>query len=134
MIGSLDIGASALTAQRARMDTIAGNVANMNVTRNARGEASPYRRRYPVFAQGHPANVTQPGVHLKSIEHDRSPFRRVHEPGHQDAGPDGYVLYPNVDLAVEQVNMLEASRAYEANVTMLETTKAMISATLRLIA
>src|SRR5262245_45946946 len=134
MFDSLDIGASALSAQRARMDTIAGNVANLNTTRNERGELAPYRRRFVVFAPGQQNHLGKPGVHLKSIEQDRSPFRKVYDPGNRDAGPDGYVQYPNVDLAIEQVNMLEASRAYEANVTMMETTKAMISATLRLIA
>lgn len=134
MFDSLDIGASALAAQRARMDTIAGNVANINTTRNERGELAPYRRRFVVFAPGQAGAEGRPGVHLKSIELDHSPFRKVHDPGNRDAGPDGYVQYPNIDLAIEQVNMMEASRAYEANVTMMETTKAMISATLRLIA
>jgi flagellar basal-body rod protein FlgC len=134
MFDSLDIGASALSAQRARMDTIAGNVANINTTRNERGELAPYRRRFVVFSPGQPGAEGRPGVHLKSIEQDRSPFRKVYDPGNRDAGPDGCVQYPNIDLAIEQVNMMEASRAYEANVTMMETTKAMISATLRLIA
>ena len=65
---------------------------------------------------------------------DASPFQKRYEPGHPQADKDGYVLYPNIDMAVEYVNMLEASRAYEANVTMMETTKAMINSTLRLIA
>jgi flagellar basal-body rod protein FlgC len=134
MFDSLDIGASALTAQRARMDTVAANVANLNTTRNENGELAPYRRRFVVFASGRPGEPEAPGVHVRSIEHDRSPFRRVYDPGNHDAGPDGYVQYPNIDLAIEQVNMLEASRAYEANVTMMETTKAMITAALRLIA
>ncbi len=121
-------------AQRVRMDTIAGNVANLNTTRNASGDLEPYRRRFVVFANGANANNTHAGVHVHKVELDRAPFRRVYDPGSRDAGPDGYVEYPNIDLAIEQVNMLEASRAYEANVTMMETTKAMINATLRLIA
>jgi flagellar basal-body rod protein FlgC len=116
------------------MDTIAGNVANLNTTRNEAGELSPYRRRFVVFASGANQSGTHAGVHVQKVEIDRSPFRKVFDPGNRDAGPDGYVEYPNVDLAIEQVNMLEASRAYEANVTMMETTKAMINATLRLIA
>jgi flagellar basal-body rod protein FlgC len=132
---SLDIASSALSAQRVRMDTIAGNVANLNTTRNEKGELAPYRRRFVLFAPGRPGEKgNQPGVHVMQIARDQSPFRRVFDPGNQDAGADGYVQYPNVDLAIEQVNMLEASRAYEANVTMMETTKAMINATLRLIA
>jgi flagellar basal-body rod protein FlgC len=134
MFNTLDIGASALTAQRIRMDTIAGNVANNNTTRNAKGEAIPYRRRFVLFAPGQPGESDKAGVHVQKIELDRSPFQRRFDPGHPDADKDGYVQYPNVDLAIEQVNMLEASRAYEANVTMIDTTKAMITATLRLIA
>ena len=134
MFDSMDISASALTAQRARMDTIAGNMANINTTRNERGELAPYRRRFVVFAAGQPDAAALPGVRLLRIEQDQSPFRRVFDPGNRDAGPDGYVQYPNIDVAIEQVNMLEASRAYEANITVLENTKAMNSAALRLIA
>ena len=134
MFDSLETSATALTAQRVRMDTIAGNVANMNTTRNDKGELSPYRRRFVVFAAGAEPGSNKPGVHVHKVELDSSPFRKVFDPGNRDAGPDGYVSYPNVDMAIEQVNMLEASRAYEANVTMMETTKAMINASLRLIA
>ena len=132
MLDSLDINASALLAQRTRMDTIAGNVANINTTRNARGEAVPYRRRVAVFAPGRPDGKS--GVHVSSIEQDQSPFPRKFDPGNRDADQDGYVRYPNIDLSIEYVNMLEASRAYEANVTLMETTKAMINSSLRLIA
>ncbi len=137
MFDALDIGASALTAQRVRMDTIAGNVANINTTRNAAGEKVPYQRRFVVFTPGRAGSTgdaAAPGVRVAQIALDRSPFRKVFDPGHADADADGYVLYPNVELAIEQVNMLDASRAYEANVTMMETTKAMINSTLRLIA
>ena len=132
MFDSLDIGASALMAQRVRMDTIAGNVANINTTRNERGETIPYRRRIAMFQTG--TKDGKPGVHVKSVDLDPSPFQKRYEPGNKDADKDGYVSYPNVDLSIEYVNALEASRAYEANVTMMETTKAMINATLRLIA
>ena len=134
MFDALDIGASALTAQRIRMDTIAGNVANMNTTRNARGQAIPYQRRFVLFAPGQAGEVSRPGVHVQGIHLDQTPFRKVFDPGHADADKEGYVRYPNVEPAIEMVNMLEASRAYEANVTMMETTKAMINSTLRLIA
>jgi len=134
MLDALDIPASALVAQRTRMDTIAGNVANIDATRNEKGEKIPYRRRFVVFQAGRAGEPAKPGVHVKSIELDPSPFRRVYDPGHPDADKDGYVSYPNVDLAIEQVNMMEASRAYEANITMMETLKAMINSTLRLIA
>src|SRR4051812_4416406 len=134
MFDALDIGASGLLAQRARMDTIAGNVANINTTRNARGEPIPYRRRIAMFSPGRGDGSGRAGVHVASIEQDPSPFNERYEPGNRDADARGYVKYPNVDLAIETVNMLEASRAYEANVTMMETTKAMINSTLRLIA
>jgi flagellar basal-body rod protein FlgC len=134
MFDTLDISASALLAQRTRMDTIANNVANMNTTRNDRGESIPYQRRFVVFTQGHPNNPSAPGVRVAGVELDQTAFRKEFDPGHRDAGPDGYVLKPNVDLAIEMVNMLEASRAYEANITMMETTKSMLNASLRLLA
>lgn len=134
MFDSLDISASALVAQRARLDTIAGNVANMNTTRNARGEAEPYRRRFAVFEPGQAGDVGRPGVHVAKIATDRSPFRKVFDSSHPDADKEGYVSYPNVDMAIEYVNALEASRAYEANVTVMEVTKSMINGSLRLLA
>jgi flagellar basal-body rod protein FlgC len=137
MFGTLDISSSALLAQRTRMDTIAANIANMNTTRNANGEPVPYRRRFAVFAPGlgkRGADALRPGVHVQQIKVDHSPFQRRYQPGHPDAGADGYVLYPNIDMAIEFVNALEASRAYEANVTTMEVTKSMINASLRLIA
>jgi flagellar basal-body rod protein FlgC len=134
MFDILDAGASGLVAQRARLDTIAANMMNIHTTRNAAGEIEPYRRRFVVFAPGQAGDPARPGVHVKGVGTDPSPFRRQYEPGHPDADADGYVLYPNIDLSLEYVNALEASRAYEANVTLLEVTKAMINASLRLIA
>jgi len=134
MFDSLDIGASALQAQRLRMDTIAGNVANVNTTRNEKGEKIPYRRRITYFAPGQPTNPEKPGVRVSEVALDPAPFQKRYEPWNKDAGADGYVLYPNIDLSIEYVNMLEASRAYEANVTMMETSKAMINSSLRLMA
>ncbi len=133
MFDALDIGASALTAQRTRMDTIASNVANINVTRNEKGEPIPFRRRIALLQPQADASGA-PGVSIAKIIQDEAPFRKVYEPGHPDADIEGYVQYPNIDLAMEMVNMMDASRAYEANVTMMETTKAMISSSLRLIA
>jgi flagellar basal-body rod protein FlgC len=134
MFESLDISASALLAQRTRMDAIAGNIANMNTTRNARGEPIPYRRRFAVFAAGRPDGEGRAGVSVAKIEVDKGPFRKEYQPSHPDANKDGYVSYPNIDLAVEYVNALEASRAYEANVTAMEVSKAMMNASLRLLA
>ena len=137
MFEALDMGASGLTAQRVRLDTIAGNIANANTTRagtDANGRPLPYRRRFVVFAPGQPHNAAAPGVRVKEIGLDQSPFSKRFEPGHPDADRDGYVKFPNIDMATEYVNALEASRAYEANVSMMEVSKAMINASLRLIA
>ncbi len=134
MMNSLDIGASGLAAQRIRMDTLSNNLLNMSTTRNARGEPEPYRRRFVIFAPGQEGHPEKPGVHVAKIGLDQTPFRQRFEPGHEDADAQGYVRYPNVDMSVEFVNMLEASRAYEANITMMETSKQMLSSTLRLLA
>jgi flagellar basal-body rod protein FlgC len=134
MFNILDTGASALTAQRVRMDTIAGNIANINTMRDADGKPNPYRRRFVVFAPGQANDPSKAGVHVKSIELDQSPLPKRFDPGNPDADKDGYVSYPNVDLSIEFVNALEASRAYEANVTMMDTAKSMINSALRLLA
>ncbi|HEY2586501.1 MAG TPA: flagellar basal body rod protein FlgC [Tepidisphaeraceae bacterium] len=134
MFDALDIGAAGLTVQRARMDVIAGNIANANTTHDASGKPNPYRRRFAVIAPGAPGDSSKPGVHVEAVKQDRSPFLRRYEPWNQDAGKDGYVNYPNVDPTVEFVNAIEASRAYEANVTMMDVTKSMINASLRLLA
>jgi flagellar basal-body rod protein FlgC len=134
MFDTLDMGASGLMAQRTRLDTIAMNIANSKTTRNAAGQPETYRRKFVVFAPGQPGDPSQPGVHVSEIASDPSPLRKEYEPGHPDADKEGYVSYPNVDTAVEYVNAMEASRAYEANVTMMDVTKSMINASLRLIA
>lgn len=134
MFDILDMGASGLTAQRIRLDTIAGNIANINTQRDADGKPNPYRRRFVVLAPGQIGNPAMPGVHVQSVQQDMSPLPKRFEPGNPDADKDGYVSYPNVDLAVEFVNALEASRAYEANVTMMDTAKSMFNSSLRLLA
>ena len=88
----------------------------------------------PALEAGYQLTRLANGVRIASIEEDKAPFRHVFEPGHKDADKDGYVKYPNVSLETEFVNMLDASRAYEANITMMETTKSMINASLRLLA
>ncbi len=137
MFGTLDVSASALTAQRIRMDTVAANIANLNTTRDADGNLNPYRRRFVVFGTGqggHGADATKPGVHVQKIGLDQSPFEMKYDPDNDDAGPDGYVRLPNINMATEFVNAIEASRAYEANITTMEVTKSMINASLRLLA
>jgi len=134
MFEALDMGASGLQAQRTRLDTIAGNILNIHTTRNAQGEKIPYRRRFVLFAPGQANDPKKAGVHVQQIDVDKTPFQKRFEPTHPDADSTGYVSYPNIDLAMEYVNALEASRAYEANVTMMEVSKAMINASLRLLA
>jgi flagellar basal-body rod protein FlgC len=134
MFDVLEMGASGLVAQRSRMDTIASNVLNMNTTRNEKGESIPFRRRMVIFQAGAADNAARAGVHVKQIKLDPTPFKERYEPGHPDADARGIVKYPNIDMATEMVNMLEASRAYEATVTMMETSKAMYNSSLRLIA
>ena len=135
MFSTLDTAAGGLRAQRTRMDTIAGNVANLHTTRDADGNAIPYRRRVALLAPGDAADPSRPGVHVSRVATDPSPFDERYDPGHPDADPrTGRVKYPNVDLTTEHVNMLEASRAYDAGVTTMQTTKAMFNSALRLIA
>ena len=133
---SLEIGASALTAQRLRMDTISQNIANANTTRTDKG--TPYRRRLVVFEEKSPNipfseylsksskdRYIGSGVRVARIVEDSSPFKRIYDPGNPDAGVEGYVQMPNVDIITEMVNMISATRAYEANVTSINTTKSM---------
>lgn len=139
MFSSLDISTSALVAQRIRMDTIAGNVANFGTPANPAGEPGPYQRRVAVFAPGNPeAGRDAPGVHVAEIIQDPAPPDRRYEPDHPLAARDGkwkgYVAYPNVNLSVEMINALEARQAYDANVTVIQTTKSMIASSLRLLA
>jgi flagellar basal-body rod protein FlgC len=134
MFDVLDIGASGLMAQRVRLDTIAANIANAQTTHDAAGRPNPYRRRFVVFEPGRPDNPNAPGVRVSKVGLDQSAFNLRHEPWNKDADGNGYVKYPNIDTSIEYVNALEASRAYEANISMLETSKAMINSTLRLIA
>jgi len=135
MFGAFDISASALSAQRVRIDTISSNIANVDATYgsvSADGTVLPYRRLFTVFQAQRTADGGA-GVRVKSIEEDQSPFIQKYEPGNRLADAQGFVKYPNVDLFVEQANALEATRAYEANVTAIETTKSMMSATLRVL-
>jgi flagellar basal-body rod protein FlgC len=135
MFDILDTGASGLQAQRTRLDAIAQNIANINTTHGLNGEKAPFRRRMVLLASGQPDDPTKPGVHVAEISQDPSPFIEKYEPGNPDADPKtGNVSYPNIDMTVEYVNALEASRAYEANVTMIETAKSMLSSSLRLLA
>jgi len=129
MLHTFAISASGMTAERLRMDTIANNLANANTTRTAAG--GPYRRQVPVFAarerglRSGPGGFAGAGVRVVGIRHDPGPPRLVYDPSHPDAGPDGYVAMPNVDVVREMVDLISASRAYEANVAAFNTAKSM---------
>jgi flagellar basal-body rod protein FlgC len=133
MFGALDISTSGLVAQRVQLDTIAGNIANVQTTRRADGLPGPYRRQAALFSNGDGAGG--PGVHVEKIVEDtQGKPRAVHDPDHPDADAEGIVYYPNIDLATEMINAMVAVRAYEANVTAIEATKSIMASTLRLLA
>lgn len=137
MSSSFNISASGLTAQRLRMDVIAANIANANSTRaeQVNGEWVPYRRKMVVmepiqetsFKQllNDRINQTGKGVKVTRIQEDEQPFKKIYDPSHPDAGADGFVQMPNVDILKEMADMISATRAYEANVTSLNASKAM---------
>ncbi|MBV8153731.1 MAG: flagellar basal body rod protein FlgC [Candidatus Eremiobacteraeota bacterium] len=153
---TVEISASALSAERLAMDVIANNIANANTTRTPQGGA--FKRQLIVFSQtpgapaaadnGFPAfgtngsafspdsNETPPnveGVQALGIVNDNSPDRLVFDPGNPEADARGYVHYPNVQIVKEMVDMMAASRAYEANVAVIAETKSMSTASLGLL-
>lgn len=142
MYGALDISTSGMTAQRARMASIAANIANRSTILDAEGNVNPYRARKVVFAPGDP-NASSPegrllGVHVAGIEIDKGEFNYRWDPTNpyaiQRGDKRGYVPEPNINPVIEQLNAMEASRAYEANVVAAETTKQMMAQALRLLA
>lgn len=134
MLDALDVSASALAAQRMRTQVIANNLANSHTTRDALGRLNPYRRQDVVFRVGSPGKPGTPGVHVEKVVTDLAPFRLEHDPGNPDADAAGFVQMPNVNPVVEMVNMMDATRAYELNVTAMDATKGLFSAALRILA
>lgn len=132
MIRALDISNSALIAQRARLDVIAGNIANAEATRTEDGSPGPYRRRYVTFMTGDGRGG--PGVHVADVAQDSAPPRLKYDPGHPDADDAGYVQLPNVSITMEYVDALSASRAYELNTAMVSVTRNMVQQAIRLFA
>jgi len=134
---SFETSSSALTAQRLRMDIISQNLANASTTRTASGD--PYRRKTVVFqersgTESFSSYLTDAsrrrmgignGVRVTAIVADQSPFREIYDPGHPDADENGIVTMPNVDTVTEMVDMISATRAYDANVTAMNGTKSM---------
>ncbi|WP_102028211.1 flagellar basal body rod protein FlgC [Salirhabdus sp. Marseille-P4669] len=138
---SINTSASGLTAQRLRMDVISSNIANAETTRatlNENGEWEPYRRKTVAFqASGQSFNsvfqkalnqssTPGSGVKVSQIREDEEPFKLVYNPNHPDANEDGYVQMPNVDPLQEMVDLMSATRSYEANVTTMNASKDML--------
>ena len=130
-ITSLRISGAALTAERARLDVISENIANVQTTRGPDGR--PYTRREVVFETITDSVTPSGGVRVAAVAPSDEPLPKIYNPGHPDADRQGYVEMPNVNLVEEMVDLITATRAYEANVSMMEVTKAMINASLRLI-
>lgn len=139
----INTSASALTANRLRLDTISSNIANAETTRAnlVNGVWQPYKRKlvelspkssesFDNLLQAAVGNVAGPsgndGVRVTAVKEDETPFKRVFDPTHPDADKDGYVLMPNVDMMKEMVDLISASRSYEANVTALNASKNMM--------
>jgi flagellar basal-body rod protein FlgC len=124
------IAASALRAQQARMRIIAENLANADSTSKTAG-GDPYRRQAPVFEETRVQGAN--GVRMSRVEADPTQFRERYDPGHPSADANGYVKLPNVDPLIEALDMKEAQRAYEANLNVIETARAMEMRTLDLL-
>ena len=157
-----DIAASGMHAQRIKMDTVSSNIANVNTTRNSKGEKEVYHKKVVNFKEmaiekgyGFPrGNVSvdfdppsEPqlvggvtmggsnipsGVQVDSVSESENPTRIIYDPSHPDADKDGYVEVPNVNVVEEMVNMVNASRAYEANITIAQTAKTMMNAAIQI--
>jgi len=138
MYGDLDISVSGMMAQRTRLAVIANNLANADTLLNSAGEYEPYQRREVMFSAGNPSG-TSPGmrgmgVHVASIEANPDALRAKFDPDSPFADEKGYVKVPDISPIVEQVNALDAARAYEANLAAAETTRTMMAQALRLLA
>jgi flagellar basal-body rod protein FlgC len=143
---SIEISATGLSAERLAMDVIANNLANVNTTRTPEGGA--FKRQLVVFAQKqsetanasfNPLDTTndpgksRDGVEAVGIMSDPGPDRMVYDPTHPDADANGYVHMPNIDVVKEMVDMISASRAYQANVTAIQESRSMGNAALNLL-
>ncbi len=157
---AFDISSSALYAQRVKMDTIASNIANVNTTKNPDGTPGAYRRKEVVFASVYNNQLSDnnylnketvssknvlsgsveenvgmlsSGVKVLEIAEDFStPMKKVYNPSHPDADENGYLEMPNINVVKEMVDMMNASRAYEANVTTIKATKSMIASAIKI--
>ncbi|MDX6547602.1 MAG: flagellar basal-body rod protein FlgC [Gaiellales bacterium] len=132
LFDSLSISSSGMSAERLRMDVIAENLANANTTRGANGQ--PYQRQEVLLQQASPSfGQVLGGVQVAGIVNDPSPPRKVYDPGHPDADKNGYVTLPNVNPVNEMVDLITASRGYEANVTAMTAAKQMFTKSLEVL-
>ncbi|WP_026826253.1 MULTISPECIES: flagellar basal body rod protein FlgC [Exiguobacterium] len=131
MFDSFHISASALTSQRLRMDTVSANIANAQTTRGklVDGEWQPYTRKMTVLQEApfrKQMDAVNGGVQVSQIIEDDAPFKLAYNPSHPDADERGYVQMPNVDLLKEMVDLMGATRSYEANIAAMNASKAML--------
>ena len=133
LIAGIDVTAGALNAQKTRLDIVAQNIANAQTTRTPEG--GPYKRKVISFQNElvkHAGGVALQTVNISSITDDKSPGQAVYNPQHPDAGPDGTVVMPNVNLAFEMVDLITASRAYEANLSVVKNARQLAMKTLQI--
>lgn len=137
---SMQINASGLSLERFKLDTISTNIANVNTTRTEDGEG-PYIKQRVEFEENfkrvnsafsNDTNVKSAGVQITGVDADEENVRVVFEPNHPDADEEGYVVYPNVDMADEMVDMMTAIRTYDANVTAINSSKDMLKRALEI--
>lgn len=148
LYSSIEVSASGLSAERLAMDVIANNLANVNTTRTPEGGA--FKRQLVIFAQKQETDPnaslnpmessstsdpgkSRDGVAAVGIVNDTGPDRLVYDPTHPDADPNGYVHMPNVDVVKEMVDMIAASRAYQANVTAIQEARSMGTAAMNIL-
>ena len=128
----LAISASALRAERLRLDVISSNLANADSTKSANGQ--PYRRKEIELSAASPSfGEVLGGVQVDGVVDDPSPLRKVYDPGNPEANKQGYVTMPNVNPVTEMVDLISSSRSYEADVTAMQTAKQMFSKTFDLL-
>lgn len=135
LLSGIDTTSAALNAERIRMDVVSQNIANANTTRGLHGK--PYERQQVVFegVLRDQMNATMPGasshmVHVARVESAHRPPRMIHQPGHPDADAAGMVAVPDINIHEEMVDLMAASRAFEANLSVVKTARAMAMQTL----
>lgn len=140
LFNTIKISGTGTQAQRLRMNAIASNLANVNSTRTPEG--GPYKRKVPIFeevfdqtlrSEYDPREDTFNGVQVSGIVDAQDCLKQVFDPGHPDANKDGYVTIPNINTMDEMVNLIDASRAYEANLSVMRNTRRIINDTITLL-